>query len=837
MGASGSSEAVRHRSSLQRQASKEAPVPMLVITDPGQDLDDEMAMIMIRYLTEQGYVEVRGMVATLAPSFDRARLTRGTLDLLGLKDIPVAVGTDGGDMKGVHKASFEESAASYMPAPQSDASYKLHPARRLMYQILEDATPKSLTVVVIASLKDPALFLRDNESLFVSKVKEVVIMGGVTVTPEGEIPNPMTPDAAHNNEFDVEASKFFYRRCQELGVPLVILGRLAAYAAKMPRTVYDQLAVLGSSIGVRLRNAQRTSIETLWTRACGAPDDAAVRKGLPPRCDREWFLKTFCSGNAGVPPRGGNDSIWDLLDGFMQYDTLAVLAAVPQLRREYFTPTVVEGVGGAKHLVIGKSEEVHGVTDSDKLISLLKHGFAEGLAMNHHHRTQIIMLTNPRWDNRADEIMACLMLRVLYNLSLINCLGIIVAPAPPPPAPSEPTAPEGAVPKEEGEAAGRHGPRKSTLLPPKMDRGTIEDQAGEIAETLKLLGLPQIPVRVSSCGCGVGDGHAPVMAAAHACDDDEDSDDGADISSLVEMYRTAPPSGVTLVVTASVTEAAAFARKHPTVFREKTQRVVLMSGALIAAEQIKSEDGGEPEFTGRQVLAPDPAAQNNRLDMQAANELFTLAQELSVPLIILSRHLAHACSVPRQMFDALETHGGALGKKLAQVERESIQELWRCACAAPGEERRGLPLRCDRQWFVSMFCPHGPPTDDGNVWPAVESFSIYNPLALCAALPLVVERFLQATQLTVRSATHHVVGLSKEMPGVEKPDDVRALVYQCLFKGALINASEFDMQPPPSIPLDVGSAEGGDWNFDSSEEALAWLLPATISRTLNSCGS
>ena len=36
-----------------------------------------------------------------------------------------------------------------------------------------------MTLVVIASLKDPALFLRDNEALFVRKIRDVVIMGGV----------------------------------------------------------------------------------------------------------------------------------------------------------------------------------------------------------------------------------------------------------------------------------------------------------------------------------------------------------------------------------------------------------------------------------------------------------------------------------------------------------------------------------------------------------------------------------------------------------------------------------------------------------------------------------
>jgi hypothetical protein len=148
-------------------------------------------------------------------------------------------------------------------------------------------------------------------------------MGGVKPFNDGEAKTAwLEPDEAANNMFDMEAATFFYRRCQELGVPLIIVSRWTAYAAKMPRATYDELALTGSSIGWRLRNAQRTSIEELWTRACAEEGDP-TRKGLPLRCNRDWFLSTFCS-KCNDASRGGDDTIWDLVDGFMQYDTVAV---------------------------------------------------------------------------------------------------------------------------------------------------------------------------------------------------------------------------------------------------------------------------------------------------------------------------------------------------------------------------------------------------------------------------------------------------------------------------------------------------------------------------------
>ena len=79
-----------------------------------------------RYLVECGLARARGVVTTLAPAFDRARLCRGTLDLLGLHAVPVGVGTDGGDVAGVHTAaSFTPSAATYMPFAHSESTARL----------------------------------------------------------------------------------------------------------------------------------------------------------------------------------------------------------------------------------------------------------------------------------------------------------------------------------------------------------------------------------------------------------------------------------------------------------------------------------------------------------------------------------------------------------------------------------------------------------------------------------------------------------------------------------------------------------------------------------------
>jgi inosine-uridine nucleoside N-ribohydrolase len=270
------------------------PIPVVIVSDPGEDLDDEMTMVMLRYLTGKGFVDCKGVITNLRPATDRARLMRGTLDTLGLETVPVGLGTDGGSSR--HTATFTTTAASFTPPEGSERAARVHSGRALLRRCFHEALDGSLALVCISSLKDAALFVRDNTVLFKQKIGCVVIMGGVqefAATPGQE--HCLVPDSAQNNAYDPAGSEYFMGVCQTLGVPLVVLARHAAYASPMPREIYDHMAHTGSPIAVRLRTAQRTSMEALWTRTAAPVGDHA-RMGLPPRCDRAWFQDTFCSG-------------------------------------------------------------------------------------------------------------------------------------------------------------------------------------------------------------------------------------------------------------------------------------------------------------------------------------------------------------------------------------------------------------------------------------------------------------------------------------------------------------------------------------------------------------
>merc|ERR1712070_871465 len=213
--------------------------------------------------------------------------------------------------------------------------------------------------------------------------------------------------------------------------------------------------------------------------------------------------------------------------------------------------------------------------------------------------------------------------------------------------------------------------------------------------------------------------------------------------------------------------------------------------------------------------------------MPAAVRFYKMALEhLLVPLIVVSRHCAGAVKVPRALFDNLAKHGGAIGRKLKEVQADCIAKLWSAVNipANQPEGRRGLPPRCDQEWFVKTFCDgNRPNTQKGQdgVWEALSGFNVYTLLAILVALPPFVHKYIRGTPTTVRSVTHTIIGLTAEENGATDTAAIRELIFQCLFSGTYLNDSRFDMGSPPQVPL------SGDkvWTCKDPRDALDWMLP------------
>ena len=356
-------------------ASNSMGTPVIVFTDIGRDVDDEMALVLLSALRKKHLLNPIAIITTLSPQDERANLARGSIDSMGMSDVPVGIGSSGGVDDNIELEVYEAEYSIRSPCIHQSGI-------ELVYAALEAVPPNSTQLLCIASLTDVATIMKEREELFTSKVKEVVVMGGV-VSPE--IGETLVPDSAYNNNCDISSSRYVYRKCQEIGIPTITLSRWAAYGCPMPPQLFDEMSSTEHMVARNIRRVSKTSIDQLWNKVRLHPSDPR-REKIPSRCDVNWFCRTFMS--EGKLSKDWKASVWSLVQKLNMYDPLALLLAVPAYRTAHFAckEKVVDGV---THLCVGTSERDTGIKNRLALFNeystLFLSAFEESLQRKVNH--------------------------------------------------------------------------------------------------------------------------------------------------------------------------------------------------------------------------------------------------------------------------------------------------------------------------------------------------------------------------------------------------------------------------------------------------------------------
>ncbi|MBT9586161.1 nucleoside hydrolase [bacterium] len=344
-------------------AVQPTPQKMLVVSDIGRDQDDETTLVALGQLVANDQVSLEGLVANLQPSDMRARLAKGVLKSLAMDDVPVAVGSAAGQAN--LKPHAHEFDATYI----ADSTEVENDGQALLKRKLEESKDGEMTLLLISGMTDCYELVHNSPELAKQKLGRVVIMGGVTCDKDQVVRDDqgyLTPDSANNNTFDMPAAKGLYRELQDLNIPMTVVTKTAAYASAVGKQFYEDLGSTGHAVGQRLRDTQKDSLDGLWHRA-NLPADDPERGGLPARCDRSWFLTTFCSGQGQDVP--AKESIWGQVTQLNLYDAVAMLVAA-RSDEHLFSPTNVD-VKGTQHQVIGISKANSGVADAARVAARL----------------------------------------------------------------------------------------------------------------------------------------------------------------------------------------------------------------------------------------------------------------------------------------------------------------------------------------------------------------------------------------------------------------------------------------------------------------------------------
>lgn len=362
------------------QVSRRTAKKLVIITDAGRDHDDEVALTVAAGLSKAGSLSIACVVANLKPALMRARLVKGILDTVGLSDVPVGVGTAVDENSNPQPYEFD---ASYLSRQESFPDGQL-----LLKETFAKADDKSLTLLLISGLTDANLFIQNNLELVKRKLDRVVIMGGV-LSEQNDVKRDdrgfILPDESYNQKVDMQSARSFYHSAQAAGIPLTVVSRFSVMACAMNVEFYELLAKEDSPIGKRLCAAQAESIRHLWYRIFLDVNDVK-REGLPPYCNKEWFLKTFTDNTGKAQHLSQNDDIWPHITKINAYDPIAMIAAV---RPDLFVPLKVKN-GGTDNQVIGLNSMATGIPDPQKIRDVLTSLSVSGLSKS----TELIFVSD-----------------------------------------------------------------------------------------------------------------------------------------------------------------------------------------------------------------------------------------------------------------------------------------------------------------------------------------------------------------------------------------------------------------------------------------------------------
>jgi inosine-uridine nucleoside N-ribohydrolase len=205
------------------------PIPVIIDTDIGDDLDDAFAVAVA---LSDPRLEVIGITTAWGDTRTRVLLVRRLLAALGRHDVTVAQGPATADAVPFTQRQWALLESDVSPAPDAIEFIRDQARRR----------PGEITLIALAPLRNvEALRERDSEAL--RKLRQIVLMGGsirAGYQIGGVLPN-QTPSA----EYNIASAPGAFASLLQSGVPLTLFP-LDSTQIKFDEVRRDRLFAHGS---------------------------------------------------------------------------------------------------------------------------------------------------------------------------------------------------------------------------------------------------------------------------------------------------------------------------------------------------------------------------------------------------------------------------------------------------------------------------------------------------------------------------------------------------------------------------------------------------------------
>lgn len=297
------------------------PTDVVVITDPGRDPDDTVALVIAIALQKMGYLKVRMVITTLGnhkTRSKRANHVKWLFNELSQQNIPIYLGNDYdvSEREQLIHNSFLKSAKIV----HQDKVQKL--TTEVFKKFIRIVGNKNLIFIVLAGLTDLANLFDQIPSFILPKLKEIVFMGNVKHSVKRQ--HPFEPDfSSFNFSTDKNASMMVFDFINRHRIPITAVGRDIVYQNPISRKALLKLEETNNLIGQTIVKMYEESFAHLWEQ---------VSSGQYPDRDTKWFISTFTDIKFPSDQRVlKNENLFSHVSRIMIYDAYAVLVSVPSI--------------------------------------------------------------------------------------------------------------------------------------------------------------------------------------------------------------------------------------------------------------------------------------------------------------------------------------------------------------------------------------------------------------------------------------------------------------------------------------------------------------------------
>jgi hypothetical protein len=252
---------------------------------------------------------------------------------------------------------------------------------------------------------------------------------------------------------------------------------------------------------------------------------------------------------------------------------------------------------------------------------------------------------------------------------------------------------------------------------------------------------------------------------------------------MVRLLEVSRPKSITLILLSALTDACAFIERNVDLVRRTVKEAVVMGGV----EPTLGSDEFSPLLDEFGFMIAEKRASNNEFDYPSALTVYRMVQSLEIPLVVLSRHAAGSCKIPKAVYDDLAALGHPEGIRLRDMQRAALLDIWKQLHLPADSPERSFNRLLTVEWFCNFFLggegSQLSAADDP--WPLVKDLAIYDAVTVLAAFPKLRERLFCPVEVQVGSTVHALIGVSKTQTGIKDPEAVKRLLVEAAYEAMI----------------------------------------------------